>query len=275
MRDTLLGPDGVPVEGLELTAYGRSGADGSATTIQTTTSESGGVFKFPDLASGTYTIEAKTISILSLVGQPASAPKFPFLGSAKLTEIQVNAGESLEGVQLLMWAAGAIDGVVSTEPGGGIAGAVVEIEGVSAMDRSVWKVDASGSFLAGGLKPGHYQVRVIRQNELSPWIAVEAEAMTTVTVDGLVLAPGTLLDIEASIAGEPVDRGQAHINDNDGVSRIRNFGSLRKGKAQIGPVPPGTYTVTVIQSGDDKLTGSQEVVVSGEPALKVEIDLQD
>jgi protocatechuate 3,4-dioxygenase beta subunit len=266
----LLGPEGKPVEGLEIIAYGSSSVVGAGTTIQFTMSKAGGAFEFIGLVDGSYKLEASTLSVLP---EPAAAPKHPYLGSAELKDLTLNAGESREGVELRMSAAAAVDGRVSDAAGKAVARATIECRGEGSLGSSQWNADKSGMFLAGGLQPGNYLVRATRQKQLSPWISIQAKLNTTTTVEGLVLQPGCLIDIEALRGSEPMGRAYVSIESEEGVEVDARI--LRNGKGQLGPVLPGTYTLTVKLVGDDKSEASQTIFVQGKATLKVEIEMPE
>jgi hypothetical protein len=94
--------------------------------------------------------------------------------------------------------------------------------------------------------------------------------MATVTVDDLVLQPGTLVDIETPTVNESGSYVHASVVDDHG--RQVESGILLHGKVRLGPFFPGTYTVKVSQSGGDKLEASQKVTLGGEASVKVELD---
>ena len=273
LSGVLLGPDGEPVEGMEVTAFGRSPKAGSGSTIQSTRSGAGGVFEFSDLVSATYRVEAKTIPIGGGARGPLAPPEYPYHGGAELKGIEVNAGASLDGLELQLSAAAAIDGKVSDSSGKARPGARIEIRGSSPMDNSQWRADKLGKFLAGGLKPGRYHVRAIRQQEVSPWVAVQADANATITVEDLVLQAGTIVDVEARLGSDMAGRCHASVRDGDGRRGASTI--LRNGKGQLGPLLPGNYTVRVKEVGGDNEGASQELIVNGEQTLKVDIQLPD
>ncbi len=264
----LLGPNGEPIEGLEITAIGRSAEKGSFTTVQSTKSQADGTFEFLNLAGGRYELTAKTISIIPI---PAATPKYPYFGSAEQKGLEVKAGGLLEGVELRMSAAAAVTGTVTDEAGKAVSGATVEFRGDSPMDNSQWKADESGTFLAGGLKPGHYLVRATRHKKLSAWVSVQAKAKTTTDLESMALQAGSLISIEAVRGGESAGRVHARIRAEDGFRTTS--GILRDGKGQLGPILPGTYTVTVKPTGKGKKEASMTLIVSGEPSLEVRIEL--
>ena len=63
----------------------------------------------------------------------------------------------------------------------------------------------------------------------------------------------------------------AQIHSEDGMREDSRI--VTNGKGQLGPVLPGTYTVTVKLVGDDEKEFSQILVVAGEPTLEVKVEL--
>ncbi|WP_419190623.1 carboxypeptidase regulatory-like domain-containing protein [Saltatorellus ferox] len=270
----LLDADGAPVEGMEIMAFGSSSEGRAGSTMQSAQSKAGGTFEFLGLPGGTYKLKARTIPIAAGRFEPLGAPTHPLLGSAEVTGLELHGGDSLDDVELQLSAAGAVSGRILDAESLPVGGALIEFQGPTPLDNSLWKADSSGVFLAGGLRPGTYMIRAMQQAQVSPWVSVSATVMTTAPAGDLVLQTGTFLEVEAVSTTESIpDRIYVSLLDVDQRALAQEI--LQNNRTHLGPILPGTYTLKARGVSDDNWSTSQVVVVDGEPSQKVQLELPE
>jgi hypothetical protein len=122
--------------------------------------ESDGSFVFPQVAPGTYNIEADAVGFLGKsygVDGPQSRPQL----------VSLKASQNIEGINFRLDAAGAISGTVYDENDKPVAGVMVlaaHAEYRPNSDRQIGfgdggSTDEDGTFYISGLRPGAYYVR--------------------------------------------------------------------------------------------------------------------
>ena len=266
----LFGPDGEPVAGLKLTAYGRSDEPGPGSSVAYAQTDEAGAYEFPNLLCATYKVVA---AVNAVSPEPLAAPSYPYMGSAKVSDLELGPGETLAGVDLTLSAAAALEGRVTDAEGSPAGSATVECVPVGTRGgpgSSRWRVEESGEYVAGGLEPGDYRVRAIRQREISAWKTVTARLGASGRAD-LVLEPGTVVNLEVRADGEPVQGGWVRVVDADGI--ILDSAILKAGSAQLGPFYPGTYEALASMSGGEERPASQSITVAGERSITVELEM--
>jgi hypothetical protein len=172
----------------------------------------------------------------------------------------LEAGGEVRDVELHLAAAGAIEGRVLRADGKPVAGAQIECRSVGQATS-----DPDGVSRVRGLRPGSTWLRAVIGRECSPWTPVTVAADEAARAD-LVVAPGTVVLLEVEDANGPVAEAAVTLGDESAPSAFHGF--VRTGKARVGPVPPGTYPVTVRRDWrgrDGRSKVESTVTLQGEP----------
>jgi len=252
----VLGSRGDPVPGIDLRAFSRakpgiSQPSGSGST----TTDGDGRFTIADLTAGRYRVHSGG----------ASRGTTEFEGSGQSEEFVLEAGKEVRDIVVQLTAGGVIEGRVQDRSGQPVANAQIESRQGA---RSL--TDARGAFRLGGLRPGSAWLRATLEHDCSPWSMVTVASNETAHVD-LVVAPGTFVLLEVEGAQGPA--ATAAVSLSTGDEQTAHTTIVRDGQGRLGPVPPGTYTVTVRSDWRSKDAPKSEstVVITGEPeqALKL------
>ena len=160
----------------------------------------------------------------------------------------------------------AIRGRVADREGAGIAGASVRALGLAgARGRAEATADADGAFVAGGLKPGPYEVRATAPGYATALAKTEAggEALEMVMEAGGQIA-GTVVDTQ----GRPVEDARLQARSTEGPSFDPNrffFGMADEGEGRfvLRDVAAGTYDLEAQATGHGTASVSNVRVAVG------------
>lgn len=265
------GPNGETVAGYSLTALGRSteGQAASGSSVSMTKTREDGSFEFTDLLASTYRISAGDLP--GALDSSASALT-PHLGSASVSGIEVSAGSTVQGVDLRLPPAAAIEVLVVDGEGSPVEKANLECrpEGQSIHMASRAKSDASGKAVFGGLNTSQYFLRASLHKEASKWVSCRGRLNETASVK-LFLEPGTTLQISILENDQPAEACHLTLYDMDGAQLSSQL--VRRGSIKLGPWTPGAYKV-VATTRDREVRAEQVVQVSGQPSIPVRLQMQ-
>jgi len=252
----VLGSRGDPVAGSQVQAFiRRKPGDAGPAGGGSATTDGDGRFAFAELPAGTYRLQARGASLGSL----------GFDGPGRSEELVIEPGQEVRDVVVQLTAGGAIEGRVQDRDGKPVAYARIESrQGASA------QTDARGAFQIGGIRPGPVWLQAISERDCSPWSMVAVASNVTAHVD-LVVAPGTFVLLEVEDAQGPA--ATAAVSLSTGDEQTAHTTIVRDGKGRIGPVAPGTYTVTVRTDWltPDGPKSESKVVVADEPQLLLKL----
>jgi hypothetical protein len=223
-------------------------------------SDAEGRFTFERLESGTYSLRGGGATVPGGFGDDGGSGR---LGAALVSDLVVEDGGLLEGIEMRLRRAGGIAGSV-TGNDGPVAGATVFIRdagGRTIQGFSTIVTDGGGRFEHMSLAPGNYTVGARTADAVS-----RAEVAAHVregdrTEVRLHVEEGVMLRVVAETSeGDPA-RASVSVVDEHGrehaslLSMARLQAEFTEGlsttEINVGPVPPGDYRVTVTsESGE-------------------------
>ncbi|MCY2959855.1 MAG: carboxypeptidase regulatory-like domain-containing protein [Planctomycetota bacterium] len=246
----VVGSRGDPARGIDVRAFSRAKPGSSQPSGGgTETTDGDGRFRFAQVPAGSYQIVAQ--------GAPGGANAFE--GPDQSEEFVLEPGAEVSDVVVRLKAGGSIAGRVRRSDG-----TPVPMANLECRPSAMASADATGEFRISGVTPGAVWVRAWSEHESSPWSMVTVVASAESHAD-VVVAPGTRLLLEVQDAQGPA--ASALVILSDGNEKTVHVTTVRDGQGRIGPVPPGTYTVTVRRDPRDKDGPKSEstVVITGEP----------
>jgi len=252
---------GEPAQGAEVRVLAAKGEDPRrASGGGSVSTNVEGRYSFTGLPAGRYRLNASA----------ASKKQIYFDGSGSTGDIQLEPGAALENVDIQLSEGGAVEGRVLRADGKPAAGARMELRGRESLGGSA--ADAQGNFVLSGLRPGPVSLRAISDRECSAWMAVQIVANATTKSD-LVIAPGTLLLVEVEDANGPA--AQAAVTLSSGSELDAQAVIISDGKGRVGPIAPGTYTVTLRREWRDKNAPKWEssITLNGEAERLLQLRL--
>jgi protocatechuate 3,4-dioxygenase beta subunit len=205
---------------------------------ESTFSDETGAWRLPDIGRGTYAVRASSKL---------------HIASADLA-IEHDGARPTTGV------------IVHVEPGGEIAGLVVDAAGAPVAEARVTTgsgsetTDAHGRFVAGGLGPDKYEVTAS-----TPTLGAASQPVVLARgqhVDvKIVLAPSSLAGIVVDAAGAPVEDAEvfARAEVPNGVALEHTDAH---GRFDLGGLPPGRYKIVAQRSGSQVEGAAVEVATS-------------
>lgn len=236
--------------------------------VETATDEEGR-YRATDLRAGEYAVSAGGASLVGMLGS------VPTGGRVVRRGVNVGEDEAVTGIDLELPAAVELVGRVVDGSGAPVAGASVYVrrDDGSIVDRMTFvESDDAGRFRYSGLASGSYGVHARRGDrtsaEIGP-VAIDEDRRGDVE---LVLAAGTLLSVKVVDPRSDDTRGVS-VSVRDESEReyaglfslgelMQEMGAWFSTEAQrVGPVPPGTYTVTATHA--DGRSRDRRVVVDG------------
>jgi hypothetical protein len=273
------GADKKPLSGARVTLVTDGGIElGSLMGGQyseATTDESGH-YSFAYLRPGTYAVAAGGALFGGAFGTEGNA------GRVIRANLEVAEGRTLSGVDFELTEPGDIDGRVVDGAGVGVKDAVIFVRDASGrlLDRfSMIASGPDGSFRYAGVAEGEYLVSArgkgLASLESAPVRVLRGERSSV----ELALFPGTKLVIE--VVGSEGEALEARVSVTDAQGRemqgmlgwAEMAASLSEGfdgsKQTVGPLPPGSYTVTAVTL-DGKRT-SKPVNLDGQPERRLRL----
>ena len=240
------------------------------------TTDEAGRYTFEYLRPGTYAVAAGGALFGGAFGAQSQA------GRLVRTGLEVAEGRALEGVDFTLEDPGDIRGRARDSRGEPVRDAAIFVRDSNGalLDRfSMIATDADGSFHYTGVAPGEYVVSA-RGGTLasSESAAVRVVAGESASVE-LVLQPGTRLVVEVEDGeGKPVEasisvlveHGRAVHGMLGFTEMMTSFGEtgFDVARRRIGPLPPGTYTVTATCAAGK---ASKPVTLDGQPERKLKL----
>jgi len=282
VRGLVRGADGNPLSGARVTITTDGGIE-SGTVLgghyaEATTDEHGR-YAFEYLRPGGYAVAAGGAMFGGAFGGKTEA------GRKVRDGLHVSEGKAIEGVDFEL-----------SEPGN-IRGRVVDANGVGVKDASIFVRDSEGraldhlsmitsagdgSFTYEGVAEGEYLVSAHGKNLASAESApVKVKKGETASVE-LALFPGTTLVVEiVDEEGKPLS-AQLTVTDPRGRQMQGLMGlaemaasfsdGFSSSTERVGPLPPGTYTVTATSADGRK--SSKPVTLDGQPERKLKVHLR-
>jgi hypothetical protein len=282
IRGLVRGADRKPMKSARVTLVTAGGIQAGSMLgghyAEGTTNEDGR-YSFEYLRPGTYAVAAGGALFGGAFGGGAQA------GRLVHSNLRVEEGKTLDGIDFEL-----------DEPGK-ILGRVVDAAGAPMKDASVFVRDseghlldrlsmitsaADGSFAYDGVAAGEYLVSArgkgLASTESAP---VRVEKGGSANVE-LAVHPGTKLVVE--VVDDDGKSVQALISVVDQSGRemqgMLGFAEMASGfsegfdssKQTVGPLPPGSYTVTAIAEGGSKT--SKPVSLDGQPERKLKLRLR-
>jgi uncharacterized GH25 family protein len=269
-----LGPDGTPLSGITVQLQPARATAESRSVATHGWMETGadGTFSFDFLPSGTYAVSA------SEMRWTGNGPSQRY-GTAHAGGLELADNGRIENVELKLEFGGAIEGNVRTASGAPAVGAEIHLRDEHGeLSRNSWgtRTDGTGHFRATGLAPGRWSVTARLDDESSePSAPIEIASGDSEKVE-LVLRRGTFLRVTVQ------DSTGQHVGASLSVrdERGREYADLptfaradgeSAAPAGIGPLPPGTYTITA--SNHDGVHGSSQVSLHGEAEREVTVTM--
>jgi len=282
LRGTVYGSDRRPIAGTRVT-LGTEGGIQTGTVMggayAETSTDDAGRFTFEYLRPGRYWVGAGGALMGGAFGTAAKA------GRQVRSGLRIEEGQTLEGIDFRLAEPGAIEGRVVDEAGKAVTDVSVFVRDAEGhmLDRfSMTASKSDGSFRYDGVAEGEYVVSArgkgLASVESAP-VRVEAGGKASVE---LVLRPGTRLEVEVTDGeGEPLaaritvtDEHGREVQGMIGLADLAaTFGEAFDGKKQrIGPLPPGTYTVTAVSA--DGHESSRPVTLDGQAERRLRLRIR-
>jgi protocatechuate 3,4-dioxygenase beta subunit len=282
IRGVVRGSDRRPLAGSRVTLVTEGGIESGSLLgghyAEATTDEDGH-YAFQYLRPGGYAVAAGGALFGGAFGGQTQA------GRLVRTGLDVGEGKTLEGIDFQLEDPGTIHGRVVDATGQPVKDAAIFVRDESGhlLDRlSMIQSAGDGTFKYEGVSAGEYLVSARGKNLASVESApVRVPKAGSASVE-LVLAPGTKLVIEViDDDGKPL---QARISVTDSRGRamqgMLGFAEMASGfsdgfdssKQTVGPLPPGSYTVTA-EASEGKKT-SKPVTLDGQPERKLKLRLR-
>lgn len=264
LRGRVRRPDGEPAPGIRVTVQREDGLGRIRWSGDQATTDDEGRWDIPGLEPGVYTVRANTSS-----WQGRSEKRW---GKALRKGVTLDENATVDGIDFELEQAGTIAGRVIGADGQPLGGASIFLRDASGAFVDTVSGDvtnAAGDFEAAGLAPGAYTVSV-----RSAGFASNDTASCTVRSDEtveveLAVEAGAMVDVEVVDAeGEPL-RGRVEVFDRDDreVGSPRTIAQVQRQfnagvstfQSEVGPLPPGRYTVRVTAA--DGRTGKKRLTV--------------
>lgn len=282
VRGRVRGPDHEPCPGARVT-LGVDGAIEAGSMVgghySEATTDENGEYAFEFLRPGTYSIAAGGAILGGAFGDPGKGGRIVHPG------VRVEEGRIVEGVDFQLEEPGEIDGKVVDGAGMAAPDAVIFVRDGNGrlVDRFSFTASGpDGSFKYTGLAPGEYQVSA-RKGTLASLESAPVKVRTGEKANVQVaLQPGTKLLIEildgegAHVDGRlsVVDPQGREVHGMVGMSEIAAAlgEGLNSEVYTIGPLAPGTYTVTAIAPDGQKT--SKPVVLDGQAERRLKLRIK-
>ncbi len=228
-----------------------------------------GRFQFEHVAPGTYEIVCGGVEMGWRPG--------PRTGRTTRSGLVVEAGKSLEGLEIVAQPACRVEGTVIGPDGAPLAGATVvavDEQGKSLLGWNRETTDGSGHFDFDTLPPGRAAFLAQKgalTSGYSGWVNVQDSDTSKVE---LTLVQGTAVFVETVDADGGQVRADMQVFDSRGLD-VTNVGGWSEPQGEslpgrrIGPLAPGKYVLVVMRK--DKPDLRQELSVGGESTKPVRV----
>jgi protocatechuate 3,4-dioxygenase beta subunit len=267
---------GLPVEGASVHAAYEGDARRSVVTLSSESSKETGDFALRGLRAGRLRVRAQ---------------KMGFPGGETET-MEIRAGETIEGVFVLVPAGGTLEGTALAADGAPVHPAAVEAKPL-APAMSLWpatplrtRTGADGSFRFERLAPGRYEVSVRHQPRA---VAVADSTYSVLRAEAEVL-DGATTRVEFDLAAQGCAVSGTVLRGGEGVvGAIVGFRSGEEGKRRseeartgedgsfrLGGIPAGPGWLEVaVESGGWRTTFPVAVEIPPEPLFEIEVTIPD
>jgi len=241
----------------------RPGVSGNVTTDEQ------GRFQFEHVAPGTYEIVCG--------GSDMDWRSSARTGRTTRSGLVVEAGKSLEGVEIVAQPACRVEGTVTGPDGAPVAGAavlVVDEQGNSLVGWQREVTDGSGHFDFDSIQPGRAAFLAQKgtlTSGYSGWVMIQESEATKVDC---ALVNGSMVFVETSDASGAHVRADVQVFDSRGLDvsdagRWNNVEVEALPGRRFGPLAPGKYTAVVMRR--EKPDQRQEFSVGGDPRQAVRV----
>jgi hypothetical protein len=281
VRGRVLASDGGPLEAIEV-GIEREGEVSlfSIAEGHTQRTDSEGRFEFGSLAPGSYRLRAPRSRGAFFGGEERR------WGIAVRTGLALDAGATIDGVELVLSAPGSIAGVVRDSEGKPAPRATIFVRADSGEvlnPVSGCTSDATGRFEFGGASAGTYTVSAragaLASRESGPVRVVEGQSSEV----ELRLEPGTVLRVTIEDEAGARVRAAVRVLDENGrdVGRLHGLDALEKmlsdglssTEQRFGPLPAGKYRVIATGPAGDSV--NKPVTLTGQEERSLRIKLKD
>lgn len=254
---------------LQLAGDSHARGDQTRAVSGTVVSDEEGRFAFEHVGPGTYEIVCG--------GSDMGWRPGPRTGRSTRSGIVVEAGKSVEGLEIVAQPACRVEGIVTGPDGAPVAGATVRAvdeQGKSVVGWNRETTDGAGRFSFESLAPGRVAFLAEKgslTSGYSSWVNVQDRETSKAD---LVLANGTLLYVETSDANGAHVGADIQVVDARGldVTDAGNWSPPEAGEPagrRVGPLAPGKYVVVVMRK--EKPDQSVDVSVGGEASKSLSV----
>jgi protocatechuate 3,4-dioxygenase beta subunit len=282
LRGLVVGPDRNALKGARVTLATDGGLESGSMLggqYSEATTDDAGRYAFDFLRPGTYSVAAGGALFGGAFGGQSQAGRVVRAG------LEVAEGRALEGVDFQLEAPGDIQGRVLDAGGTPLKDASVFVRDANGrlLDRlSMTTSGADGAFTYKGVAPGEYVVSARAKGAASGESApVRVESGGSASVE-LVLQAGTKLVVEVVDEEGNALRVRVSVTDEHGreMQGMLGFSEMAGGisegfdssRTNVGPLPPGTYTVTA--TAEDGKKASRPVNLEGQPERRLKLRLR-
>jgi protocatechuate 3,4-dioxygenase beta subunit len=260
---------GTPVSGFRVGARSMEDVAGGRGTAVT---DPEGRYRVAPLAAGRYAVRGGGARM------PWDEQTGPVHGAVVRTGVDVRAGATTEGVDLVVHDGASVRGTATAVDGMPVGQARVfawNAAGQLVGGTFPWESQGGGAFAMNGLPPGRLTIGVVEGLRASHFRdEVDVEPGATVRIE-LTLADASVMKLSVEDDGSPAPAVFRVVSRTGlDVSEIvdgRQYGFLEMNQPQtvrrIGPLPPGAYTVTATLPDGRQVT--KKVTLVGEAETEV------
>ncbi|HEU5152528.1 MAG TPA: carboxypeptidase regulatory-like domain-containing protein [Iamia sp.] len=236
---------GAPLAGVEVRAYGASGA-----TAKATTTNAAGAYVLDGLAAGTYTLRFARAGVVTEYHSNASA-------ASSATPITLSPGSELVADATVSLTA-TVTGAVIDGGGTPLAGVEVRAYSASGVTAKATTTSVGGGYVLDGLAPGTYRLRFARAGVVTQFFS---DAVSLATATAITLTPGVTVTADATVSltatvtGAVIDGGGTPLAGVE-VRAYTASGTTAKattttaaGVFVLDGLAPGTYRLRFARAG--------------------------
>ncbi|QAS52292.1 carboxypeptidase regulatory-like domain-containing protein [Halobacillus litoralis] len=232
--------------------------DNFNTVLATEMTNAQGKYTFNTVQTGTYILSVSASTYQS---------------QTRGTTVESNAA-TVEDFQLA-GSPGTVTGTVENEADVAIPNATVQVLDLANNVIATTTTDALGMYTIDQLAPGTYTLRTsapLYQTSLLGFTV--AQGQTVIQNVTLIDQPGTLSgEVTDNTTGDPIEGASVQVIDQSGIT-IATALTDGVGNYTIDNLPPGSYTVTISQSGYAAQTVGVIIVANGTTMLDAQLTLR-